>query len=106
MRDRSREYSTIACLLHLLIVSICEMPKLGTRGCPSYGSVLTFHVPLCPLQRLQQQERQRDAEWDRQRELAARAAMQMEEQEQNFRAQLKKSLDDCNHELADAQKAK
>uniref|UniRef100_A0A8C5SZC1 RIB43A-like with coiled-coils protein 1 n=1 Tax=Laticauda laticaudata TaxID=8630 RepID=A0A8C5SZC1_LATLA len=56
-------------------------------------------------QRLRQLERQRDAEWDRRRELAARAAMQMEEQEQNFREQLKKSLDDYNRELADAQKS-
>ncbi|XP_013923552.1 PREDICTED: RIB43A-like with coiled-coils protein 1 [Thamnophis sirtalis] len=56
-------------------------------------------------QRLRQLERQRDAEWDRQRELADRAAMQMEEQEQHFREQLKKSLDGYNHELAEAQKA-
>lgn len=59
-----------------------------------------------PLQRLRQLESQREAEWDRQRELAARAAMQMEEQEQNFRAQLEKSLDNYNQELADAQKSK
>ncbi|KAK9407650.1 RIB43A-like with coiled-coils protein 1 [Crotalus adamanteus] len=56
-------------------------------------------------QRLRQQESQREAEWDKQRELAARAAMQMEEQEQNFRAQLEKSLDNYNQELADAQKS-
>ncbi|KAM3846072.1 RIB43A-like with coiled-coils protein 1 isoform 2-T2 [Vipera latastei] len=56
-------------------------------------------------QRLRQQERQREAEWDRQRELAARAAMQLEEQEQNFRAQLEKSLDNYNQELANAQKS-
>ncbi|XP_070597524.1 RIB43A-like with coiled-coils protein 1 [Erythrolamprus reginae] len=56
-------------------------------------------------ERRRQLERQRDAEWDRQRELAARAAMQMEEQEQNFRTQLNKSLDNYNRELADVQKA-
>uniref|UniRef100_A0A8D0CE66 RIB43A-like with coiled-coils protein 1 n=1 Tax=Salvator merianae TaxID=96440 RepID=A0A8D0CE66_SALMN len=56
-------------------------------------------------QRLRGEERQRDAEWDRQRELAARAGMAMEEQEQNFRLQLKKSLDAYNRELANAQKA-
>ncbi|XP_015667719.1 RIB43A-like with coiled-coils protein 1 [Protobothrops mucrosquamatus] len=56
-------------------------------------------------QRLRQLKSQREAEWDRQRELAARAAMQMEEQEQNFRAQLEKSLDNYNQELADAQKS-
>nr|XP_056707806.1 RIB43A-like with coiled-coils protein 1 [Euleptes europaea] len=56
-------------------------------------------------QRLREEERQREAEWDRQRHLAARAAMGMEEQEQNFRLQLRKSLDGYNRELAEAQKA-
>ncbi|XP_061469987.1 RIB43A-like with coiled-coils protein 1 [Rhineura floridana] len=55
--------------------------------------------------RLREEERQRDAEWDRQRDLAARATMEMEEQEQNFRLQLRKSLDAYNQELADAQKS-
>ncbi|XP_007425792.1 RIB43A-like with coiled-coils protein 1 [Python bivittatus] len=56
-------------------------------------------------QKLRQEERQRVAEWDRQRELAAHTAMQMEEQEQNFRVELRKSLDAYNQELADAQKS-
>ncbi|XP_062979102.1 RIB43A-like with coiled-coils protein 1 [Elgaria multicarinata webbii] len=56
-------------------------------------------------QRLREAERQRDAEWDRQRHLAARAALELEEQEQNFRLQLRKSLDAYNRELADAQKS-
>nr|XP_003216956.1 PREDICTED: RIB43A-like with coiled-coils protein 1 [Anolis carolinensis] len=56
-------------------------------------------------QRLREEERQRDAEWDRQRHLADRAAMEMDAQEQNFRQQLRKGLDDYNRELAEAQKA-
>ncbi|XP_063150345.1 RIB43A-like with coiled-coils protein 1 [Candoia aspera] len=56
-------------------------------------------------ERLRQAERQWDAEWGRQRELAAHVAMQMEEEEQNFRMQLRKSLDAYNQELADAQKS-
>ncbi|XP_042308356.1 RIB43A-like with coiled-coils protein 1 [Sceloporus undulatus] len=55
--------------------------------------------------RLREEERQRDAEWDRQRQLADRAAMQMEVQEQNLRLQLRKNLDGYNQELAEAQKA-
>ncbi|CAI5795929.1 Uncharacterized protein PODLI_1B027085 [Podarcis lilfordi] len=56
-------------------------------------------------QRLREEEQQREAEWDRQRELAGRAAMEMEQQEQNFRQQLRKSLDAYNQDLADAQKS-
>ncbi|XP_053149841.1 RIB43A-like with coiled-coils protein 1 [Hemicordylus capensis] len=56
-------------------------------------------------QRLRQEERQRDAEWEQQQQLADRAAMEMEAQEQDFRLQLRKSLDAYNRELADAQKS-
>ncbi|XP_060108596.1 RIB43A-like with coiled-coils protein 1 [Heteronotia binoei] len=55
-------------------------------------------------QRLRQERQQLEAEWDRQRHLAARAGMVMEEQEQDFRLQLRKSLDAYNRELAEAQK--
>nr|XP_020667724.1 RIB43A-like with coiled-coils protein 1 [Pogona vitticeps]XP_020667725.1 RIB43A-like with coiled-coils protein 1 [Pogona vitticeps]XP_020667727.1 RIB43A-like with coiled-coils protein 1 [Pogona vitticeps]XP_020667728.1 RIB43A-like with coiled-coils protein 1 [Pogona vitticeps] len=56
-------------------------------------------------QRMREAERQREAEWGRQQELAARAAMVVEEEEQNFRRQLRKSLDAYNKELAEAQKS-
>ncbi|XP_033029030.1 RIB43A-like with coiled-coils protein 1 isoform X2 [Lacerta agilis] len=56
-------------------------------------------------QRLREEEQHLEAEWDRQRELAGRAAMEMEQQEQNFRQQLRKSLDAYNQDLADAQKS-
>ncbi|XP_066471790.1 RIB43A-like with coiled-coils protein 1 [Tiliqua scincoides] len=56
-------------------------------------------------ERLREEERQRDAEWDRQRLLADRATMVMEEQEQDFRRQLRKGLDGYNQQLADAQKS-
>ncbi|XP_044299666.1 RIB43A-like with coiled-coils protein 1 [Varanus komodoensis] len=56
-------------------------------------------------QRLREAERQRDAEWEQQQHLAARAALEMEVQEQNFRLQLRKSQDAYNKELADAQKS-
>lgn len=55
---------------------------------------------------MREAEHQRDAEWVRQQELAARAAMVMEAEEQNVRLQLRKSLDAYNKELAEAQKAK
>lgn len=57
-------------------------------------------------QRMQEEERLRDAEWDQQRLLADRAAMVMEAQEQDFRHQLRKGTDVYNRELADAQKSK
>lgn len=56
-------------------------------------------------QRMQEEERLRDAEWDQQRLLADRAAMVMEAQEQDFRHQLRKGTDVYNRELADAQKS-
>ncbi|XP_054859601.1 RIB43A-like with coiled-coils protein 1 [Eublepharis macularius] len=56
-------------------------------------------------QRLREEQQQLDAEWDRQRHLAARAAMEEEEQQQNFRLQLQKSLGAYNQQLAKAQKA-
>lgn len=56
-------------------------------------------------ERLREDERRRDAEWDRQRLLADRATMVLEEQEQDFRQQLRKSLDAYNRQLADAQKS-
>lgn len=55
---------------------------------------------------MREDERWRDAEWDRQRLLADRATMVLEEQEQDFRKQLRKSLDAYNQQLADAQKSK
>ncbi|XP_077185846.1 RIB43A-like with coiled-coils protein 1 [Paroedura picta] len=55
-------------------------------------------------QRLREEQRQWEAEWDQQRHLAARAAMVLEEQEQDFRLQLRKSLDSYNRQLAEAQK--
>uniref|UniRef100_A0ABM5FQA9 RIB43A-like with coiled-coils protein 1 n=1 Tax=Pogona vitticeps TaxID=103695 RepID=A0ABM5FQA9_9SAUR len=56
-------------------------------------------------QRMREAERQREAEWGRQQELAARAAMVVEEEEQNFRRRLRMGLDAYNKELAEAQKS-
>ncbi|XP_015274954.1 PREDICTED: RIB43A-like with coiled-coils protein 1 [Gekko japonicus] len=56
-------------------------------------------------QKLRGEQRQWEEEWDHQRHLAARAGMAMEEQEQDFRLQLRKGLDAYNRQLAEAQKA-
>ncbi|XP_030050118.1 RIB43A-like with coiled-coils protein 1 [Microcaecilia unicolor] len=56
-------------------------------------------------QRLREEEWQRDMEWDKQRMLAARAAMVLEEQEQNLSKQLRQNLDSYNQQLAREQKA-
>ncbi|KAL8164350.1 UNVERIFIED_CONTAM: hypothetical protein K2H54_049612 [Gekko kuhli] len=55
--------------------------------------------------KLRGEQQQWEAEWDRQRHLAARAGMATEEQEQDFRLQLRKSQDAYNRQLAEAQKA-
>ncbi|XP_065279142.1 RIB43A-like with coiled-coils protein 1 [Emys orbicularis] len=56
-------------------------------------------------QRLREAERQREAEWEVQRQLAARAAMALEEEERLARLQLRKGLDAYNQQLAQEQRA-
>ncbi|XP_048688657.2 RIB43A-like with coiled-coils protein 1 isoform X2 [Caretta caretta] len=56
-------------------------------------------------QRLREAERQREAEWEAQRQLAARAAMALEEKERLSRLQLRKGLDAYNQQLAQEQRA-
>ncbi|XP_043357507.1 RIB43A-like with coiled-coils protein 1 isoform X1 [Dermochelys coriacea] len=56
-------------------------------------------------QRLREAERQREAEWETQQQLAARAAMALEEKERLSRLQLRKGLDAYNQQLAQEQRA-
>uniref|UniRef100_A0A8C0H7V4 RIB43A-like with coiled-coils protein 1 n=1 Tax=Chelonoidis abingdonii TaxID=106734 RepID=A0A8C0H7V4_CHEAB len=56
-------------------------------------------------QRLREAERQREAEWEAQRQLAARAAMVLEEEQRRARLQLRKGLDAYNQQLAQEQRA-
>ncbi|XP_068105880.1 RIB43A-like with coiled-coils protein 1 [Hyperolius riggenbachi] len=56
-------------------------------------------------QRLKEEEKQRDAEWDRQRILAARAAMMVEQQEEEFSKDIRKRMDQYNQQLTREQKA-
>ncbi|XP_069501340.1 RIB43A-like with coiled-coils protein 2 isoform X2 [Ambystoma mexicanum] len=56
-------------------------------------------------ERLKEQARQLDAEWDKQRNLAARAGMFLEEEECSVRKHLRKGLDSYNQQLAREQKA-
>ncbi|XP_071980404.1 RIB43A-like with coiled-coils protein 1 [Engystomops pustulosus] len=56
-------------------------------------------------QRLKEEEKQLDTEWDRQRTLAARAAMTMEQQEQEFSREMRKRLDEYNKQLSREQRA-
>uniref|UniRef100_A0A8C0H7E3 RIB43A-like with coiled-coils protein 1 n=1 Tax=Chelonoidis abingdonii TaxID=106734 RepID=A0A8C0H7E3_CHEAB len=55
-------------------------------------------------QRLREAERQREAEWEAQRQLAARAAMVLEEEQRRARLQLRKGLDAYNQQLAQEQR--
>uniref|UniRef100_A0A803JLW2 RIB43A-like with coiled-coils protein 1 n=1 Tax=Xenopus tropicalis TaxID=8364 RepID=A0A803JLW2_XENTR len=55
--------------------------------------------------RLKEQEKQLEAEWDQQRFLAARAAMTLEQQEQEMNKELRKRLDLYNQQLSKEQKA-
>ncbi|XP_053551470.1 RIB43A-like with coiled-coils protein 1 [Bombina bombina] len=56
-------------------------------------------------QRLNEEEKQRDAEWDRQRTLAARASMTLEQQEEEFNKELRKRIDSYNEQLGREQRA-
>ncbi|EMP26950.1 RIB43A-like with coiled-coils protein 1 [Chelonia mydas] len=56
-------------------------------------------------QRLREAEQQREAGWEAQRQLAARAAMALEEKERLSRLQLRKGLDAYNQQLAQEQRA-
>ncbi|XP_077148490.1 RIB43A-like with coiled-coils protein 2 [Ranitomeya variabilis] len=56
-------------------------------------------------QRLKEEEKQLNTEWDRQRTLAARAAMNLEQQEQEFSRETRKRLDGYNQQLSREQRA-
>ncbi|CAH2316132.1 Hypothetical predicted protein [Pelobates cultripes] len=56
-------------------------------------------------QRLIEEEKQRDSEWDKQRMLAARAAMTMEQQEEELNKNMRKRLDSYNQQLSREQQA-
>ncbi|KAM4696777.1 RIB43A-like with coiled-coils protein 2 [Rhinophrynus dorsalis] len=56
-------------------------------------------------QRLSEKERQLDAEWDKQRILAARAAMSLEQQAEELNKELRKKMDSYNQQLSREQRA-
>ncbi|KAG9477765.1 hypothetical protein GDO78_012990 [Eleutherodactylus coqui] len=56
-------------------------------------------------QRLKEEEKQQSTEWDKQRTLAARAAMSLEQQEQEFSRNMRKRLDGYNQQLSREQRA-
>lgn len=56
-------------------------------------------------ERLKEEENQQNMEWDRQRTLAARAAMNLEQQEQEFGREIRKKLDGYNQQLSREQRA-
>ncbi|XP_069841892.1 RIB43A-like with coiled-coils protein 2 isoform X2 [Dendropsophus ebraccatus] len=56
-------------------------------------------------ERLKEEEKQDNMEWDRQRVLAARAAMNMEQQEQEFSRETRMRLDGYNQQLSREQRA-
>ncbi|KAM3912282.1 RIB43A-like with coiled-coils protein 1 [Leptodactylus fuscus] len=56
-------------------------------------------------QRLKEEEKQWNMEWDRQRTLATRAAMNLEQQEQEFSREMRKRLDGYNQQLSREQRA-
>ncbi|NXN12613.1 RIBC2 protein, partial [Indicator maculatus] len=57
-------------------------------------------------QRLQEEERRRDAEWDRQRIQAARAQLVLERQQEWQSRECRRALDNINAELSQEQKSK
>lgn len=61
---------------------------------------------LSSLQRLQEEERQRDMDWDRRRVQTARAALLMERQQQRQQRDLRRALDCNNLSLAKEQRAR
>ncbi|XP_075756106.1 RIB43A-like with coiled-coils protein 2 [Pelodiscus sinensis] len=56
--------------------------------------------------RLQEEERQRNAEWDRQRIQTARAQLLFERHQQRLNRELRKTLDNTNAELSQEQKSR
>ncbi|MEE6505698.1 hypothetical protein FKM82_005631 [Ascaphus truei] len=56
-------------------------------------------------QRVNEEERQQNAEWDRQRCLGAQAAMTLEQQEELFNKELRKRMDSYNQQLGREQRA-
>ncbi|XP_075042178.1 RIB43A-like with coiled-coils protein 2 [Mixophyes fleayi] len=56
-------------------------------------------------QRMKEEEKQRNAEWDRQRFLAGRAAMTMEQHDEEFNREIRKRMDQYNQQLSREQKA-
>ncbi|XP_056394665.1 RIB43A-like with coiled-coils protein 2 isoform X2 [Hyla sarda] len=56
-------------------------------------------------QRLKEEEKRQNMEWDRQRILATRAAMNLEQQEQEYNKEIRKRLDGYNQQLSREQKA-
>ena len=55
------------------------------------------------LQRLQEEEYQRDRGWDGQRVQSARAALLLERQQRRQQRALRRALDRSNHSLAEEQ---
>ncbi|XP_073456820.1 RIB43A-like with coiled-coils protein 2 isoform X1 [Aquarana catesbeiana] len=56
-------------------------------------------------QRLKEEEKREEAEWDRQRMLAARAAMTLEQQEEELNREIRKRMDQYNQQLSREQRA-
>nr|DBA21640.1 TPA: hypothetical protein GDO54_018249 [Pyxicephalus adspersus] len=56
-------------------------------------------------QRLKEEEKQQDAEWDKQRILVARAAMTLEQQEEQLSSEIRKRMDQYNQQLSREQRA-
>jgi len=56
-------------------------------------------------QRIKDEEALKNAEWDRQRVLAAKAGIVLEQRQERLRAQLRKEVDDANKSLNQEQKA-
>lgn len=58
---------------------------------------------LCSLQRLQEEESQRDRAWARQRARSARAALLLEREQRRQQRDLRRALDGSNRSLAEEQ---
>ncbi|XP_077327736.1 RIB43A-like with coiled-coils protein 2 isoform X1 [Lithobates pipiens] len=56
-------------------------------------------------QRLKEEKKQEEVEWDRQRMLAARAAMTLEQQEEELNREIRKRVDQYNQQLSREQRA-
>ena len=70
-------------------------------GLSCWGQVVMG--PLSSLQRLQEEERQRDLDWDQQRVQQARSVLLLEREQQRQQRDLRRALDCSNFNLAKEQ---